>query len=159
MSATIRVEHDAFRALPQLSAADLIPEVTSLRLDPAGRLRHIERRQPLLVTTTQLGRRLTGRLGFEPTVTLEFGCRLARLPYTTEAPEQRRLIFQAIDRIQRARIGRLGLTPRQELHLSDAIELGPGPLGTADLVHALVVVGLGLRPVLQWLDALPLPRP
>lgn len=159
MNATSVSEHDLLQALPQLTAADLIPEITSVRLDAAGRLLHVEHRQPLVVTYTLLGRRITGRLVFGETVRFEMGCRLARLPYTVEAPRERRAVLQVIDRIHRAGVGRLGLTPRQELHLTDVVDLGSGKLGSADLLHALVVVGLGLRPVFGWLDAVPLPRP
>lgn len=152
-------EHDALFALPQLTADDLIPEITSLRLGASGRLERVERRQPLIVTYVEMGRRVTARVSFQPTVELEIGCRLARLPFSVEAPRMRGAVLGVIDRIQRAGVGRLGLTPRQELHLSDHVALGSGRLGSDELLYALVVVGLGLRPVFSWLDAIPLPRP
>ncbi|TVQ31777.1 MAG: hypothetical protein EA356_13945 [Geminicoccaceae bacterium] len=152
-------DHDLLQALPQLSADDLIPEITSLRLDPLGRLQHVERRQPLIVTYSLAGRRVTGRLSFGGDLHFEVGCRLARIPYSIEAPHYRRMLLATIERIHRAKVGHLGLTPRQELHLRAVIDLGKGPLGSADLLHALVVVGLGLRPVFRWLDAIPLPPP
>ncbi len=156
---TMVAEHDVLQALPQLTAADLIPEITSLRLDPVGRLQHVAPRQPLVVSYTVIGRRITGRLVFGGSTRFEIGCRLARLPYTLEAPQQRRAVIRVIDRIQKAGVGRLGLTPRQELHLADVVELGSEPVGSADLLHALVVVGLGLRPVFGWLDTIALERP
>jgi hypothetical protein len=159
VSETMVTEHDVLQALPQLTAAELIPEITSLRLDPMGRLQHVVPRQPLVVSYAVMGRRITGRLVFGGSTRFEIGCRLARLPYTLEAPQQRRALLRAIDRIQKAGVGRLGLTPRQELHLADVVELGSEPVGSADLLYALVVVGLALRPVFGWLDAIALERP
>ncbi|MFW5832984.1 MAG: hypothetical protein ACOCYE_02660 [Pseudomonadota bacterium] len=159
MSGTTVAQDDVLQALPQLTAAELIPEVTSLRLDQLGRLQHVRHRQPLIITYRLMGRRLTGRLLFGPPVRFEIGCRLARIPFSIEAPDYRRTLLATIDRIQRCGLGRLGLTPRQELHLSGVVDLGDQPLGSADLLYALVLVGLGLKPVFRWLDAIPLPRP
>jgi hypothetical protein len=159
VSGTTVAQDDLLRALPQLTAADLIPEVTSLRLDQVGRLQHVEHRQPLIITYRLMGRRLTGRLAFGPPVRLEIGCRLARIPFSLEAPDYRRTLLATLDRIQRCKVGRLGVTPRQELHLSGVIDLGGQPLGSAELLYALVLAGLGLKPIFRWLDAIPLPRP
>jgi len=146
-------------ALPQLGADDLLPEITSLRLDAQGRLERTERHAPVVVTYTQMGRRVTGRFAFGADARLEVGCRLARIPYTIESGPGRERLLATIERMRRARVGRLAVTHRRELHLSDRITLDRQPLGAAELLHALVVTGLAWRPVFAALDAIGLARP
>lgn len=152
-------EPELLAALPQLSADDLMPEITSLKLDARGRLERVERQAPVILTYTQMGRRVTGRFAFGDHACLEVGCRLARIPYTVEGPLARDRLLLAVEKIQRARVGRLAITHRRELHLSDRIDLAGQPLGAADLLHALMVSGLALRPVFEALDAVGLPLP
>jgi len=154
-------EAEPLAALPQLSAADLTPEMTSLKLDAHGRLERVERQAPVILTYTQMGRRVTGRFAFGDNARLEVGCRLARIPYSVEGPLARDRLLATIASIQRARLGRLAITHRRELHLSDRIDLTGQPMGAAELVHTLLVSGLALRPVFAALDELgvPLPNP
>jgi hypothetical protein len=142
-----------------LSADDLTPEITSLKLDAQGRLARVERQVPVILTYTQMGRRVTGRFVFGDDARLEVGCRLARIPYTVEGPRVRDHLLVTIERIRRARVGRLAVTHRRELHLSDRIDMSGHPLGAAELVHTLLVSGLALRPVLAALDEIGLPLP
>jgi hypothetical protein len=159
MAEAVCQEPELLSALPQLSADDLMPEITSLKLDAEGRLERVRRQAPVILTYTQMGRRVTGRFAFGDHACLEVGCRLARIPYTVEGPLARDRLLLAVEKIQRARVGRLAITHRRELHLSDRIDLAGQPLGAADLLHALMVSGLALRPVFEALDAVGLPLP
>jgi hypothetical protein len=152
-------EPELLAALPQLSADDLMPEITSLKLDARGRLERVERQAPVILTYTQMGRRVTGRFAFGEHARMEVGCRLARIPYTVEGPLARDRLLATVHRIQRARVGRLAITHRRELHLSDRIDLAGQPVGAVELFHALLIVGLALRPVFAALDEIGLPRP
>ena len=159
MAEAVSQEPELLSALPQLSADDLMPEITSLKLDQDGRLRRVQRQAPVILTYTQMRRRVTGRFAFGPHACLEVGCRLARIPYTVEGPLARDRLLVTIGKIQRARVGRLAITHRRELHLSDRIDLTGQSLGAAELLHTLMVSGLALRPVLRALDDLGLPLP
>lgn len=159
MVQALEPELEALAALPQLSVDELIPEITSLRLDKQGRLNRVEHRAPLIITYNDMRRRVTGRfvLGAHPSI--EIGCRLARIPYTIEKKLARDRLLLTVERIQRAGVGRLGITHRRELHLRDEIAINQKGLGAEEMLHTLVVAGLTLRPVFRWLDALDLPLP
>lgn len=159
MIEAVTSESGVLAALPQLGADDLIPEITSLKLDERGRLSRVRRQAPVILTYRQMGRRVTGRFSLGTSPTLEIGCRLARIPYTVEGPLARDRLLLTVERIQRGSMGRLGITHRRELHIRDEIALPDHPLGAADMVHALLVSGLALRPAFAWLDALALPLP
>jgi hypothetical protein len=159
MAEAVSREAELLAALPQLSADDLTPEITSLKLDAHGRLERVERQAPVILTYTQMGRRVTGRFAFGEQASLEVGCRLARIPYSVEGPLARARLLSTVALIQRARVGRLGITHRRELHLSDRIDMAGQPVGAAELVHTLLVSGLALRPVFAALDEIGLPRP
>ena len=159
MTEAVTSESGVLAALPQLGADQLIPEITSLRLDERGRLQRVRRQAPVILTYRQMGRRVTGRFSLGERPSLEIGCRLARIPYTVEGPLARDRLLLVVERIQRSNMGRLGITHRRELHIRDEIALAGHALGAADLLHALVVSGLALRPAFAWLDALALPRP
>ncbi len=159
MAEAVSQEAELLSALPQLSADDLTPEITSLKLDAHGRLERVERQAPVILTYTQMGRRVTGRFAFGENACLEVGCRLARIPYSVEGPLARDRLLATVTKIQRARVGRLGITHRRELHLSDRIDMSGHLVGAAELVHTLLVSGLALRPVFAALDELGLPLP
>ncbi len=159
MVEALPAEIEALAALPQLGASDLLPEVTGLKLAPDGRLLQVEKRAPLIITYTEMGRRVTGRFSTGATPCLEIGCRLARIPYAVEGPVERDRLLATVGRIQKASVGRLGITHRRELHIRDEVLLDRGGLGAEAVLLALVVAGLSLRPVFRWLDELALPLP
>jgi hypothetical protein len=159
MAEAVSQEPELLSALPQLSVDDLMPEITSLKLDGRGRLERVERHAPVILTYTQMGRRVTGRFAFGEHARMEVGCRLARIPYSVEGPLARDRLLVTIQRIQRARVGRLAVTHRRELHLSDRIDFGGQRVGAAELVHALLISGLALRPIFAALDDIGLPLP
>lgn len=159
MAEAVSREAELLAALPQLSADDLTPEITSLKLDAHGRLERVQRQAPVILTYTQMGRRVTGRFALGENACLEVGCRLARIPYSVEGPRGRDRLVATVARIQRARVGRLAITHRRELHLSDRIDMSGQLVGAAELLHTLVVSGLALRPVFAALDEIGLPLP
>ena len=83
---------EAFAILPQLTQADVMPEVNSLAIGQDGRLTLRGRPREVTVAFRYAGRSVTARFtrdGDRP-ILLEVGCRLARLPYTIEGRESRR---------------------------------------------------------------------
>lgn len=158
MAETASLERQLLAALPRLDAADLSTGINSLELDAVGRHVRFDRDAPLVVTFRQRGRLVTGRFDFGASVSLEVGCRLARIPDAAEGALAYDRLLATIRWIQGSGLGRLALGPERELHLRDRLDLSGRPLGAAELVHALLVAGLALQPVLAAVDELGLPQ-